>query len=95
MKHVVLILTALVLTKPAHAIEPISIIATLAGAVISPIICKEIECTKDVHVHIEKGNGNQRLREMRDSFKWDESLDAQEETIERTSSEKWKKLLTN
>lgn len=58
-------------SSKAYAIEPVSIIATLASAIISPIVCKEIECTKEVHVHIEKGNGSDRLREMRDSFKWE------------------------
>ena len=81
MRLAALTLTALVLTKPAYAIDPVSIGATLLGAVISPIICKEIECTKDVHIHIEKGNGNARLREMRDDFEWDESFKKEKKDV--------------
>lgn len=61
-------------SKPVNAFEPISIAATLVGAVISPIVCKEIECTKDVTVHIDRIKNHYRLKEMRNSFNWDDDL---------------------
>ena len=70
----VLSLSLLLLPIQASAIEPISIAATLLGAVISPIVCKEIGCTKDVVINMDRSRMNSRLVEMRDSFEWDTDL---------------------
>ena len=70
----VLSLSLLLLPNQARAIEPISIAATLLGAVISPIVCKEIGCTKDVVINMDRSRMNSRLVEMRDSFEWDTDL---------------------
>ena len=70
----VLSLSLLLLPIQARAIEPISIAATLLGAVISPIVCKEIGCTKDVVINMDRSRMNSRLVEMRDSFEWDTDL---------------------
>ena len=67
-------LSLLLLPNQARAIEPISIAATLLGAVISPIVCKEIGCTKDVVINMDRSRMNSRLVEMRDSFEWDTDL---------------------
>ena len=70
----VLSLSLLSLPSQARAIEPISIAATLLGAVISPVVCKEIGCTKDVIINMDRSRTNKRLVEMRDSFKWDDGI---------------------
>ena len=67
-------LSLLSLPSQARAIEPISIAATLLGAVISPVVCKEIGCTKDVIINMDRSRTNKRLVEMRDSFKWDDGI---------------------
>ena len=67
-------LSLLSLPSQARAIEPISIAATLLGAIISPIVCKEIGCTKDVVINMDRSRMNSRLVEMRDSFEWDTDL---------------------
>lgn len=61
-------------TSSARAFEPISIIATLLGAVISPVVCKEIGCTKDVIINMDRSRSNHRLVEMRDNFRWDSDI---------------------
>ena len=70
----VLSLSLLSLPSQARAIEPISIAATLLGAVISPVVCKEIGCTKDVIINMDRSRTNKRLIEMRDNFKWDDDI---------------------
>ena len=70
----VLSLSLLLLPIQARAIEPISIAATLLGAVISPVVCKEIGCTKDVIINMDRSRTNKRLIEMRDNFKWDDDI---------------------
>jgi hypothetical protein len=67
-------LSLLSLPSQARAIEPISIVATLLGAVISPVVCKEIGCTKDVIINMDRSRMNKRLIEMRDNFKWDNDI---------------------
>ena len=67
-------LSLLSLPSQARAIEPISIAATLLGAVISPVVCKEIGCTKDVIINMDRSRTNKRLIEMRDNFKWDNDI---------------------
>ena len=67
-------LSLLSLPSQARAIEPISIAATLLGAVISPVVCKEIGCTKDVIINMDRSRTNKRLIEMRDNFKWDDDI---------------------
>ena len=61
------------LSQPAKAIEPVSIIATLAGAVLSPVICKEIKCKEDNYIIIDRSKDKKRLLEMRDTFEWDKT----------------------
>jgi len=70
----VLSLSLLSLPSQARAIEPISIAATLLGAVISPVVCKEIGCTKDVIINMDRSRMNKRLIEMRDNFRWDNDI---------------------
>jgi len=70
----VLSLSLLSLPSQARAIEPISIVATLLGAVISPVVCKEIGCTKDVIINMDRSRTNKRLIEMRDNFRWDNDI---------------------
>ena len=64
----------LLLSSPSKAFEPVSIVATLLGAVISPVVCKNIGCTRDTYISLDKTPVHQRLKEMRDTFKWDEDI---------------------
>ena len=64
-----LISTLLVGSNSAYAFEPLS----LAGAVISPVICKIITCKKveNRYIFLENPTKNKaRLIEIRSQFKW-------------------------
>ena len=66
------LLSLLLLSSQTRAFEPVSIVATLLGAVISPVVCKEIGCTKDTYITLDRTPVHKRLKEMRNTFKWDD-----------------------
>ena len=57
-------------SKPAQAFEPLSLLTGIIG----PIACKVIECKQEInkYLFVERPVENmKRLEEMRDNFKWD------------------------
>lgn len=77
-RYIATIMCCVALSNTAHAIEPISIAVTLLGAVISPIVCKEIKCKEDTVIVVEEAPTKERLNEMRNDFEWDEDFGTEE-----------------